>query len=211
MILLRRWPYPIPKTLPLHNLNKARVPSGSQWPGVDFHQTRLDSWEASSMTCYTSLAIIARDLMSDQVPSASPVCRILSELHRLECHDSWRNRNVSFLTCDGWWRIAMLYWSAFLKIEGKQNSPTVIVPISKESSSHQPRKSKILQVFQKLQWSSFRTHHIIAITWLPVVLNWSESELSKGCFNLQGLDGRIFGGTPLSGQNTMLVLHCGNG
>ena len=27
----------------------------------------LDSWEASSMTCYTSLAIIARDLMSDQV------------------------------------------------------------------------------------------------------------------------------------------------
>ena len=66
VILLRRWPYPIPKTLPLHNLNKARVPSGSQWPGIDCHQTRLDSWEASSMTCY-SLAIIARDLMSDQV------------------------------------------------------------------------------------------------------------------------------------------------
>lgn len=139
--------------------------------------------------------------------SASLVCRILSDLHRLECHDSWRNRNVSFLTYDGWWRIAMHYWSAFLKIEGNQNSPTVIVPISKESSSHQhqPRKSKKSFKCSRNYNGAASEHTTLAITWLPVVLNWSESELSKGCFNLPGLDG------PLSGQNTMLVLHWGNG
>ena len=106
------------------------------------------------------------------------------------------------------------YWSAFLKIEGKQNSPTVIVPISTESSSHQhqPRKSKILQVFQKLQWSSFRTHHIshhVASSGAQLERKWAQQRLFQsprvGWKN-------PWGNTSVTkGQNTMLVLHCGNG
>ena len=157
----------------------------------------LDSWEASSMTCYTSLAIIARDLMSDQVRH-----RCVDFIWASQTGVPWfmeKQKGIVFwltMVDDELLCIIDIYWSAFLKIEGKQNSPTVIVPISKESSSHQhqPRKSKILQVFQKLLWSSFRTHHIRHQIWLPVVLNWSESELSKGYFNLQVLDGRILGG-----------------
>lgn len=164
------------------------------------------------MTCYTSLAIIARDLMSDQVPSASLVCRILSELHRLECHDSWRNRNVSFLTYDGWRWIAMHHWSAFLKIEGKQNSPTVIVPISKESSSHQhqPRKSKILQVFQKLQWSTFRTHHIshhVASCGAQLERKWAQQRL----FQSPRVGWKNPWGNTLVGTKYNANLHWGNG
>lgn len=156
------------------------------------------------MTCYTSLAIIARDLMSDQVrhwcvgfyltfTDWSAMIHGETETYRfwltmvedeLLCiidRPSWKSKES---------KIAQQWLSQYPK------SPPVI------NINHVSLKS--FKCFRNYNGAPSE-HTTLAITWLPVVLNWSESELSKGCFNLQGLDGRILGGTPLSGQNTMLI------
>lgn len=134
------------------------------------HSQRLNEWSSASSACvgfYLSFTDWSAMIHGETATYRFWLTMVDDELLCIVDRPSWKSKESK--TAQQW-------------LSQSPKSPPVI------NINHVSLKS--FKCFRNYNGAASE-HTTLAIIWLPVVLNRSKSELSRGCFNLQGLDGRI--------------------